>query len=284
MPATKCPACQYRNVGPAITCANCGSSLIQQHIEMETNTIEDEYYLPDRSQQRVIPAAKKRQGKSGRLPIVIPDHPEPEPAAHRYYEPVSQSATPYQTNDQGGFGSSLFPPTLISEEKSFELPDSFPRGLRIPRRSPDVTGIIVHVQSAEEFPDYPNFIRAIVDLLTEFIWIVPNQPVHKEGEHILVTTVRIRTQDGEKRDVRMQGYLRGANLSLGDMISFWGWQHKGSLIVRTGYNHTSKATVTTHAIGMLIPALIILLILAVGFTIFFLWRSSILHIPNIFPR
>jgi hypothetical protein len=140
------------------------------------------------------------------------------------------------------------------------------------------------VQSAQEFPDYPNLLRALVDLVTEFIWLVPNQPVHKEGERILVTTVRVRLQSGEKRDVRIQGNLRGANLSLGDMISFWCWKHRGSLMVRTGYNHTSKAIITTNALAMFIPALILLLMIVSGLFGFYAWNHMHIILPDIFHK
>jgi hypothetical protein len=279
MPTIQCPICQYRDVGPATTCANCGASLILYRSDTERNQEEDERPLADTDKQQAIVPPKSSRGRSRQLPAVVPEHGTNKLPVQR----SQMSPTPYQNSGFGG-QEQIFPSTRTKESKIFRLPEEFPRSIWLPKRGPDVTGIIIHVQSAQEFPDYPNILRALVDLVTEFIWLVPNQPVHKEGERILVTTIRVRLQNGEKRDVRIQGNLRGANLSLGDMISFWCWKHKGSLMVRTGYNHTSKAIITTNALGMLVPALIVLLVLIVSFSVFYIWNHAYLSFPSIFHK
>jgi hypothetical protein len=282
MPTIQCPICQYRDVGPATTCANCGASLTVYRSNIEQSRAEDERPSSDTNQQQVIAPPKSLRGRSKRLPVVVPDRPEH--GTHNLPVQRSQmSPTPYQNSGYGG-QKQVFPITPTKENKIFRLPEEFPRSIWLPKRGPNVTGIIIQVQSAQEFPDYPNILRALIDLVTEFIWLVPNQPVHKEGERILVTTVRVRLQSGEKRDVRIQGNLRGANLSLGDMISFWCWKYKGSLMVRTGYNHTSKAIITTNALGMFVPALIVLLILIVSFALFYIWNHTYLSLPGIFHK
>ncbi|GHO96374.1 hypothetical protein KSF_064220 [Reticulibacter mediterranei] len=282
MPTIQCPICQYRDVGPATTCANCGASLTLYRSNIEQNRAEDERLSSDTDKQQAIVPPKSSGGRSKHLPVVVPDHPE-HGNNNLPVQRSQMSPTPYQNAGYGG-QEQIFPTIPIKETKIFRLPEEFPRSIWLPRRRPDVTGIIIHVQSAQEFPDYPNLLRALVDLVTEFIWLVPNQPVHKEGERILVTTVRVRLQSGEKRDVRIQGNLRGANLSLGDMISFWCWKYRGSLMVRTGYNHTSKAIITTNAIAMFIPAIILLLILIAFLAAFFSWNHILPAIPGFFHK
>jgi hypothetical protein len=283
MPTIQCPICQYRDVGPATTCANCGASLTLYRPDNEHNLAGDEHLSSDTDKQQAIVPPESSGDRSRRLPVVVSDRPEHSNRNLPIQSYNQLSPTPYQASGYEGQGP-LFPSAPIKEDKIVKQPEEFPRSIWLPKRGPDVTGIIIHVQSAQEFPDYPNILRALVDLLTEFIWLVPNQPVHKEGERILVTTIRVRLQNGDKRDVRIQGNLRGANLSLGDMISFWCWKHKGSLMVRTGYNHTSKAIITTNALGMFVPALIVLLILVVGLGIFFLWNHIHLSLPGIFHK
>jgi hypothetical protein len=253
------------------------------HPSVEQNGAGDKRLSPDTDQQQAIIPPQSSGDRSKRLPVVVSDRPEQGNRNLPVQRHNQMSPTPYQASGYEG-QEPLFPAAPIKETKIVTLPEEFPRSIWLPRRGPDVTGIIIHVQSAQEFPDYPNLLRALVDLLTEFIWLVPNQPVHKEGERILVTTVRVRLQSGEKRDVRIQGNLRGANLSLGDMISFWCWKHRGSLMVRTGYNHTSKAIITTNALGMLVPALFVLLILVIGSGMFFLWNHIYLPFPGIFHK
>jgi hypothetical protein len=182
--------------------------------------------------------------------------------------------------------------TLIAEEKSLIDPEPWRTDRlpwHLPRRRPHLSGKIIHIRSEMEFPDYPSILRAIVDLMSELIWMAANQPAHREGERIQITIVRLRTSDGQLKDARLMGYQRGANLSLGDLVSFWGWKRKGSLMVKKGYNHTSKATIITNMMSMLVPGLIVLAIVSALF-IFAFYRSDIvpfltsIHLPRIGAR
>ncbi len=177
-------------------------------------------------------------------------------------------------------------PTFVKEDKRPPHDkDKLPWGL--PRRDPDVAGAIILIQQSQELPEYPNLIVGLTNLLTELIWLIPNDTMRKEEERLQVTTIRIRCEDDEKKDIRLIGYLRGANLTLGDDIWFWGWHRKGSLIARKGYNWTSKAVVTTHTLGLIVPALTLLILLGIGFLLFLAWPSigsvidSFVHlVPN----
>ena len=177
-------------------------------------------------------------------------------------------------------------PTFVKEDKRPPHDkDKLPWGL--PRRDPDVAGAIILINQSQELPEYPNLIVGLTNLLTELIWLIPNDTMRKEEERLQVTTIRIRCEDDEKKDIRLIGYLRGANLTLGDDIWFWGWHRKGSLIARKGYNWTSKAVVTTHTLGLIVPALTLLILLGIGFLLFLAWPSigsvidSFVHlVPN----
>jgi hypothetical protein len=163
-------------------------------------------------------------------------------------------------------------PTFPKEEPTNPWEnDKLPWGF--PNRPADVAGTIIQIQQSQELPEYPNLIIGITNMLTELIWLIPNDTMKKEEERLQVTTVRIRCSNDEKKDARLIGYLRGANLTLGDAISFWGWHRKGSIIVRKGYNHTSKAVVDTHTMGLIMPALTLLILLGIGFLMFLAWPS-----------
>jgi hypothetical protein len=173
-----------------------------------------------------------------------------------------------------------------TEEKSAIDPDAWKTERlpwHFPRRRPHLAGRIVHIRNEMEFPDFPNVLRAIVDLMSEFLWMAANQPAHKEGERVQITIVRLRISDGQLRDARLMGYMRGANLSLGDIVSFWGWRRKGSLMVRKGYNHTTKATIVTNMMSMLLPGLIVLSVVFAIF-IFAFYQSNILSYLHSFWR
>jgi hypothetical protein len=196
------------------------------------------------------------------------------PANYGLLPSPNTALEPYQINTamQEYLPSSLLPDlsTFVKEDKQARLKpwetDKLPWGL--PRRDPDVEGTIIQIQQSQELPDYPNLVVGIVNMLTELIWLIPNDTMKKEEERLQITTVRIRTSNDEKRDARLIGYLRGANLTLGDDVWFWGWHRQGSLTVRKGYNWTSKAIINTHSMGLVVPALILLILVGIGFLLF----------------
>ena len=109
----------------------------------------------------------------------------------------------------------------------------------LPRRDPDIAGKIVQIQQSQELPEYPNLLISFKNLLVELIWrFIPHNTMRREEERWQITTVRVRTSDGEKRDARLIGFLRETTITLGDDVWFWGWHRKDCLIVRKGYNWT----------------------------------------------
>jgi hypothetical protein len=186
----------------------------------------------------------------------------------------STALEPYQisADAQAYLPANLLPDlsTFVKEDKQARPKpwetDKLPWGL--PRRDPDVEGTIIQIQQSQELPDYPNIVLGIVNMLTELIWLIPNDSMRREEERLQITTVRIRTSNDERRDVRLIGYLRGANLTLGDDVWFWGWHRQGSLTARKGYNWTSKAIISTHSMGLVVPALILLILMGIGFLLF----------------
>ncbi len=187
---------------------------------------------------------------------------------------LNTALEPYQisADAQAYLPANLLPDlsTFVKEDKQARPKpwetDKLPWGL--PRRDPDVEGTIIQIQQSQELPDYPNIVLGIVNMLTELIWLIPNDTMKKEEERLQITTVRVRTSNDERRDVRLIGYLRGANLTLGDDVWFWGWHRQGSLTARKGYNWTSKAIISTHSMGLVVPALILLILMGIGFLLF----------------
>ncbi len=47
----------------------------------------------------------------------------------------------------------------------------------------------------------------------------------------------------------MEGYFSGVNMSLGDIVSLWGYKRRGLLIFTRGYNHTSQGPIMTTLQG-----------------------------------
>ena len=116
----------------------------------------------------------------------------------------------------------------------------------VPRRDPDIAGTIILINQSQELPEFPNLITRIGSLLHELIWLFSNDSMRREEERMQVTTVHIRCSNGKKRDARFIGTLRESNLTLGDYVWFWGRYCKDSLIVRKGYNWTSKTIVAVR--------------------------------------
>jgi len=306
MPASICPICNFANVDSTEECINCGASfqgarVPARHLLPEktrpglvdtgsagTTSLKGEIVnaSPERHQAQSVgrtslpavrseaPARSAQESEqqrgvvSYRKPVLAPERGNENPyEGSRDMQPYYPQPLPFQTRvlEERGLEEVENPEPWKTDRLPWYLP----------RRRPRLTGKIVSMRNEMEFPDYPNVLRALADLIAEFIWIAANQPSHKEGERIQVTILRVRTSDGRLQDARLMGYMRGADLTLGDQVSFWGWKRRGSLLVRTGYNHTSRATITTNMMSMFLPGLI-LLALACSLTLFAIYHSSFL--------
>lgn len=131
---------------------------------------------------------------------------------------------------------------LMGEMVDDQPPGSLSHPLKtLFRQPPSIEGIILQVQSQEELPA-ASMSGSIFGFLRDMIWYVPEQ---RNRERIKLTSLRIRNAAGEQKDARLEGYLTGANLTLGDKVVLWGWDRKGVLIIRKGYNHTSKSSIVS---------------------------------------
>jgi hypothetical protein len=133
-----------------------------------------------------------------------------------------------------------------------------------PKLRPKVAGIVLHMEAKEEIVDYPDLFAAIATLLVELVWVLADIQQNKEGDRIVMTTVRVQTYNNELKDTRIRGNMRGADLSLGDKVSFWGRRRHGVLFVKRGFNHTTKGVISTHSMGLIVPAIVVLISLVVG--------------------
>jgi hypothetical protein len=135
----------------------------------------------------------------------------------------------------------------------------------IPKTKPKVAGTVIMIETKEEIVDYPDLFAAIATLLVELIWVFAQVQQEKEnGDRIVMTTVRVQTYDGKLKDSRVRGNMRGANLSLGDQVSFWGTRRHGVLFVNRGFNHTTQGVISTRSLGLIVPALIVIVAFIVG--------------------
>jgi hypothetical protein len=171
------------------------------------------------------------------------------------------------------------PPGRIEQEqqvdpelwKTDKLPWYFPR------TKPKIAGKVILIETKEEIIDYPDLFAAIATLLVEFIWILVQVQQEKEHDRIVMTTVRVRTYDGTLRDSRLRGVMRGANVSLGDQVSLWGMRRNGVLFVSRGFNHTTRGVISTHSMGLIVPALIVIVAFIVSIYFAPYWLSSAVH-------
>ncbi|GCE03486.1 hypothetical protein KDAU_08150 [Dictyobacter aurantiacus] len=142
-----------------------------------------------------------------------------------------------------------------------------------PRIRPAIAGVVMHIESKEEIFNDPDIFASLAMLLVEFLWILVNIQQERENDRVVVTTVRIQTFDGQLRDARLRGNMRGADMALGDQVLLWGIKRRGVLLVRRGFNRTSQGVISTNAAGLLLPVLIT----AVGLAVL------VILVPSWFP-
>jgi hypothetical protein len=130
--------------------------------------------------------------------------------------------------------------------------------------------VVIQIQAIDEQPR-PRFAGAIGFFLLDVMWSVPNVPMNPDRDKIRVTTVRVKLADGSQKDVRMEGQLTGVNVSLGDLVSFWGSNYRGLLLFSKGFNHTAQGLILTSRTddsskGTILFVIAIILLLVVAFT------------------
>jgi hypothetical protein len=157
-----------------------------------------------------------------------------------------------------------------SQEVAVSSPMLTPLPRGFPKRPPDIVGTVIQVQSQVENQLMPDAADFIVKLLRDMIWSVPGDSQTMTPRQVYVTTLRIHTTDGAQEDARLEGYMRGVNLSLGDTVSLWGHKRKGLLRIYRGYNHTSKGVVKTHVSSAFLPGLVMVLLAVAVLYIFLL--------------
>jgi hypothetical protein len=147
-----------------------------------------------------------------------------------------------------------------------------------PRTRPNLAGTVILMETKEEIIDYPDLSAAIATLLVELVWVFAQVQQEKEsGDRVVMTTVRVRTYDGALKDSRVRGNMRGANISLGDEVSLWGAKRNGVLFVRHGFNHTTQGVISTHSLGLIVPALIVIVAFIALFYLLPSWLPSTSH-------
>ncbi|EFH84194.1 hypothetical protein [Ktedonobacter racemifer] len=261
MPLIKCDTCGYRNKlsVEAQVCTNCGSPLSSEQLAVQffepglLVTQEEDY-----PEARSIQPSKHSASTQPLLPLPATQSPQPpmilkeitalEPRQELSpYSVADQSLAPYESSSRDMF-------TIVREERGLQSPtssqapwqaDKLPTGF--PHRPPELWGKVVLVQSQLENPPLAG-LGFFLRLLRDVLWPVPNEVRAKEQEKIMITTIRVRGENGQPQDARIHGYLRGANVSLGDTISIWGKRRRrGAIYIRKAYNHTVQGAVSTSA-------------------------------------
>jgi hypothetical protein len=233
----------------------------------------------DEQDEAPVPARPQKQhaGKASSRQMVVHTNQQPMPRQQWRKQTELQTQEPYETMID------LVPPDpfagtfSVKEKQEQAVGDEEWQNQKLPwyfpKSKPRIAGTVLHIESKEEAVDYPDLYAAIATLLVELIWVMINVQQTRDTDRVVMTTVRIQTTAGELRDARLRGNMRGANLSLGDKVSLWGPRRHGVLFIRRGYNHTTQSVISTHSIGLLIPAIITIL----------LFVALIYFSPTIFP-
>jgi hypothetical protein len=298
MPSIRCSSCGHRILLPIDreTCANCGALLTQQYmasqqtaaVEQLLNPFEsEEPPPPDISLSRTANQSPRLPSSSGQKISSSDEQTEKARDLQLYqqrsvssYQPVQEtySLQPYYSTqiaplDPRGDLATPF----AADNAELATPHLSPLPLGFPKRPPDIEGTIIHVQSQTENPMTPDSVEFIFKLFRDLIWAVPHEQHNQQLRQVNVTTLRIRISDGAQKDARLEGYMRGVNLSLGDTVSLWGHRRRGLLRVYRGYNHTSKGVVKTTATSSAATVFLMLIMFIVVCYLLLNWMH--IHLP-----
>ncbi|WP_220205107.1 hypothetical protein [Reticulibacter mediterranei] len=292
MPVIKCPACGCRHLQAVTTCHNCGRPLeavpdqpvgasenapvSSSDDGAETRGAQDEDSIsveqerpagPPRSQR--VPQIVKA-GETGRAIRQRENDIQPYATTHDVTLP-----DPFTNSRSQAIGNVQITDESWQQDK---LPWYF-LGMR-----PTLAGVVMHIESKEEVFNNPDIMASLAMILVEFIWIMVNVQQERENDRVVMTTVRIQTLQGQLKDARLRGNMRGADMALGDRVSFWGIKRRGVLFVRHGFNHTAQGVISTNAVNLLLPVVLAGAVFAVLLVLAPSWFPAIIHIFTTITR
>jgi len=272
MPSLKCGSCGHRMMLSTTQafCTNCGAPLSLPATDAE----QELPFVEQAEEQAIVPYEPRQPVSRARYNASMTEYPSLQRYRTRdiarYQPPMSNiphdpyiDVTPEILMDSMG----QLPPggPLSSRWGRSELP------WWLPARPPDVEGTILHVQSQMENPLSYDIAAILFKQMRDFIWVDthPQDGRIENRDTVFVTTLRVRMLDGNLKDARMEGYLTGAQLSLGDTVFLWGRKRKGTLFVRRGYNHTSKGIISTRSMQAPMLSIFLLVLAALAFFVLF---------------
>lgn len=149
----------------------------------------------------------------------------------------------YQVTSHQDAGSIILP--VQDEAYSPSYYDSSSPVTQPAQSNSDLYGRVRHVDGPYmEDPD-PNLGRSLAQA-TKFVlamWKPAFLLIGNNSKQVPARFLRIETQDGQTRMVKMKGNLLTGAIHTGDMVQFWGeWQH-GTLLMHRGFNETAQTHV-----------------------------------------
>ncbi|MBO0779822.1 MAG: zinc ribbon domain-containing protein [Ktedonobacteraceae bacterium] len=281
MPVVKCPDCGFRILHPdqSSVCPNCGYPL---QVAQGPITINVDNAIPSESTSPSLPViyvdatGSQSSRRSSRRDSFSDADDNPGIPPNPFSGFVSQDAFDDDNASQHATNETANSP---SDTPLWRPSNSFLAMLGL-QRAPDVEGTVIQIQAQEE-PPQPGIAGSIGRIFLDIFWSLPNVPMQPDKDKIRVTTARIRSGNGAQRDIRIEGHFTGVNMSLGDIVSLWGFKRKGLLIFTKGFNHTSQGPIltTTSAqarqgflIFVLVIAAVVYLAFSVGWLHWPLWK------------
>lgn len=262
MPSIKCTSCGHRMLRPNATqtCTNCGAPLLPPELMDEEEQQSLVLYAPP--QASAAPSSPTLANEQLAMPRTSQTALQPYASLTSSQQivpaqPQAMSMSPFDASSASVpaiFTGSEMAAAPIAMPQPWES-ESLPRGF--PKRPPDISGTLVFTQSQLELRRNTGLGKALVDA----IWPTPNEQSVNKEKQVNVVTLRIRNSEGVQQDARMEGYLKGANVSIGDTISIWGRRYKGALVIYRGYNHTTKSIVMTNTMTSSLPFLLLIVIM-----------------------
>lgn len=291
MPAIKCPACGCRHLQAVTTCHNCGRPLVDapdQPVsapeDPPASSNDDEVGTRSKQDDASVSAEHERPAapRPPRVPQVVKAGKMGQ-AARRRENDIQPYATTLDVTLPDPFASSrsqAIANVQIEDEswKRDKLPWYF-LGIQ-----PTIYGIVMHIESKEEVFNNPDILASLAMILVEFIWILVNVQQERENDRVVMTTVRVQTFEGQLKDARLRGNMRGADMALGDRVSLWGIKRRGVLFVRHGFNHTAQGVISTNPGGLLLPIALAIVVFAALLVFAPSWFPAITQTFNTIAR
>jgi len=251
----KCPRCGLKRSGPSIHCPVCGYEFVP------TETAKTKQESSNSGAERPEDTDSKRSSGPSSLFPPFPKPSEkgtiwPDGKGPRGY-PVPLSVPPEEVATDQGLGLmaslgwrrlrgtviAIEPPYMAKPESNWLL--KFILGIIL---SPFIIGLTIFLVIFSTFFSMFTGGRSggpglVSNIISQVVGFFLTGKLFGPKDQVPVRDIRLRDDSGQEHLVRIRGEIVAGNMNVGDVVEIEGYNRRGTLMVRRGWNKRTRSEI-----------------------------------------